>query len=187
MPTLTEQIAHASSLAVAPAWPLAALAYSLRGVPGDIVECGAYRGGSTIALAAATPSKAVYSFDTFGGMPTPGPHDEHEEGDFLTTFEEVVLNTAPYPNIFLVRGRFADTVPNFEARAISLLYLDCDLYDSYRLCLTHFWPMVSPGGLVVLEDYKAIDCPGARKACDEFFPAGDMRLFFDFVTVRKQA
>jgi O-methyltransferase len=185
-PTLTKAIQQAEKLAITPVWSLAALAHSLRGVVGDIVECGAYRCGSTIALAASCPEKVVYSFDTFCGMPEVGPFDEHKAGDFPTTFEEVVANTAPYPNIILIKGKFADTVPNFESCGISLLFLDCDLYDSYKLCLDHFWPILAPGGMVVLEDYKALDCPGARKACDEFFQPEELHLRFNYVVAVKK-
>lgn len=169
----SEAMTKAKGLAIASVWHLAAIAKETADVPGDIVECGTYKGGSTIALAATCPEKVVYAFDTFAGMPETGEHDEHKQGDFAVFPQEVVENLSEFPNIVMIRGEYKDSLPAFKARSISLLLLDCDLYESYKTCLEHLWPMVSSGGWVILEDYEWSDCPGAKKAADEFFCHGE--------------
>lgn len=145
------------------------------GVPGDIIELGAYKGGTAIALAAFAQfytrleTKKVFSFDTFAGMPEVGEHDTHHAGDFPVDFAEVTAATRDIENLVLVPGKFADTIPSFEKRPVSLLFMDCDLYESYKIGLGHFWPLVSPGGVVIFEDYRQDTVKGATRAIDEQF------------------
>jgi O-methyltransferase len=190
-PNLTEPSQYiavmnaASKIAMSPIWELASIVRILKDVPGDIVECGCYKGGTAIVFALNDPSKAVYSFDTFDGMPAPSEFDVHKEGDLKATVEEAIENTKDFPNIFLVRGDICKTIRQFEARAISLLYLDCDLYEPHKIALEHLWPMVSGGGWMVSHDYVTEDCPGVRKAIDEFFGPGKAERRFGYRVVVK--
>jgi Macrocin-O-methyltransferase (TylF) len=125
-----------------------------RNVPGAIVECGSYRCGATIAMAAAAPQRTVFAFDLFG-MDRPaaaGPDSAFahvSNGDF----EEIADATRTFGNICLVPGHHEVMVPKFPAVApIALLFMDSDFYESHRVCLHNFWPMVSDGGIVVFHD-----------------------------------
>ena len=114
--------------------------------------------------------KTVFAMDSFSGFPRIGEEDDGEQfvgrfGD--VDYDEVVTATAHVPNLKLIRGDYRDTVPAFAFRPISLLFLDCDLYESYHLCLKHLWPMVVPGGVALLEDHNCM--PGATQAVREFF------------------
>lgn len=146
----------------------------VKDVPGDIVEIGSYKCGSTIILAAASescsPSKKVFAFDTFSGMPAVTEFDQHQAGDFGdVSFEEVQSVTKSLPNIHLIQGRHEDTIPVFPHNPISLLFLDSDLYQSHIVSLKHFWPDISEGGCVVFHDWNTADCLGVKKAISEFF------------------
>ena len=146
------------------------------------MECGSYRGGTAMALALAADPKQVYSFDTFSGMPEPTAADQHKQGDFGDIdFNEVLAATKPFGNLSLVKGEFAATFPQFinsrpSGYTISALFLDCDLYESYKLALETWWHRVAPGGIAILEDYGVTDCKGATKAIDEFFPPQAIQL-----------
>ena len=70
--------------------------------------------------------------------------------------------------VHLVKGLFDKTLPTYEGR-IALLHLDCDLYESYRVALTTLYEKVSPGGLIMFDEYKDDRWPGATKAIDDFF------------------
>ena len=131
-------VAFATSRAWAAHWVpnLMALVRSVQQVPGDIVECGSYRGGTAMALALAADPKQVYSFDTFSGMPEPTAADQHKQGDFGDIdFNEVLAATKPFGNLSLVKGEFATAFQQFinsrpSGYSISALLLDCDLYES---------------------------------------------------------
>lgn len=149
---------------------LLAIVEETREIPGCIAEVGSWKCGASIAMASANPSKAVYAFDLFGGLPY------GKEAGFLNfannDFEEVERAVHPYRNIFLIRGLHEHTIPVFAAaRApISLIFLDSDHYSSHVVTLSRLWPLLSPGGYVVYHDWT-FEC--VQKAIREF--VGDSR------------
>ena len=70
------------------------------------------------------------------------------------------------PEGLIVAGRFEQTFGRAEPTAVALLHVDCDFYEPVRLSLEAFFPRVSPGGFVVLNDYGTF--PGCRAATEEF-------------------
>lgn len=160
------------------------------GVPGAIVECGVWRGGSAMAAALTLLSleevRPLHLFDTFEGMSPPTEvdvsYDGHRASDVLresgpdstywaiASMDEVRANLAStgYPDgsTHLVRGRVEDTIPDRAPDEIALLRLDTDWYESTRHELVHLWPRLSPGGVLIVDDYG--HWQGARRATDEF-------------------
>jgi len=65
-------------------------------------------------------------------------------------------------------GWFQNTVPTDAEKlgSIALLRLDGDWYDSTMICLEHLYPLLSPGGIIVIDDYFAWE--GCKKATDEY-------------------
>ncbi len=162
-------------------------------IPGAVVECGVWRGGSSLAAARTLEElghtdRELYLFDTFDGMPEPTVHDRTIEGeDARRRFEEtrtgddgstwcyasldevratMALSRYPGERIHYVQGKVEDTIPERAPAEIALLRLDTDWYESTRHELVHLLPRVAPGGVVVLDDYGHWD--GARKAVDEY-------------------
>jgi O-methyltransferase len=152
---------------------LAELVYQLRNIPGDIVEIGSYKCGSTLILGAqsedCSPAKKVFAFDTFSERPEASAFDSKTLPSFASNFEEAKNVTSVLPAIELVQGLHEDTIPKFAHRPVSLLFLDSDMYTSHVVALKHFWPDISPGGFLVFHDFVTLNCPGVRKAFDEFF------------------
>lgn len=167
---------------------------SSHGIPGDIVECGVWKGGSMmtaalVLLEMGDQSRGLHLFDTYEGMPPPGPFDvnahgvsaadqldqaskEDEESVWcVATLEEVesLLRGTGYDpeKMHFIKGLVEDTVPKHAPESISLLRLDTDWYESTRHELVHLYPRVSPGGVLIIDDYGHWD--GARKAVDEYF------------------
>jgi hypothetical protein len=157
-------------------------------VPGAIVECGVGRGASFTALVlmaqAEGRDREVWGFDSFQGFPTPSPEDaspkSRRKGElFFGTRDDVaraILGSDVDERFFtthchLVPGFFEDSLRHFSGDRIAFLHLDVDLYRSYTTCLTALYPKVSPGGVVLFDEYADDTYPGARKAIDEFFGA----------------
>lgn len=167
----------------------------IKDLPGDIIEIGSYKCGSTIVLAAASslysPHKKVFAFDTFAGMPALSEFDTTTIGEFDdSSFEEIKSVTAQLPNIELVQGLHENTVPEFAHRPVSLIFMDSDLYESHLLCLKHFWPDLVKNGYLVFHDFLTLNCPGVRKAVDEFFQdslesLGDASYIAHMLTIQK--
>jgi O-methyltransferase len=162
-----------------------------RGIPGDFVECGVYAGASSAIMARAIMDddaweapgyRRVHLFDSFMGIPKPGPHDTelaaNRGGEAACSLDGVKANMKAWdiPAGLLVYhpGLFRDTVPYKDGTwlahrgelspkwgAIALLRLDGDLYESTKICMEHLYPMVSPGGYVIVDDFNLSGC---RKA-----------------------
>jgi len=176
-------------------------------IPGAIVECGVWRGGSMMAAAyslieAGDTSRDLYLFDTYEGMVAPTDADVRIDGADAATLmareapstdagsiwkvaglEDVRTNMArtgyPVGLMHFVEGRIEDTVPRAAPETISLLRLDTDWYESTRHEMEHLYPRLSPGGILILDDYG--HWGGARKAVDEYVEAHDLRLFLQRV------
>jgi O-methyltransferase len=153
------------------------------GIPGDVVELGCNAGYTSVwlyrCIQSVDPSRQLVLFDSFDGMPEPGADDWHlPRGECRATQQQVVDNfttrglTVPR----IVPGWFEDTLSALPDR-VSFGYLDGDHYASILVSLQHVWPRLSPGGLLVIDDYCDLDrnsrawngLPGVKKACDEFF------------------
>jgi O-methyltransferase len=144
-------------------------------VPGALVDCGVWNGGSTILLSDAAPERDVWAFDSFEGLPAAGPLDGPDSAAWTgecqgaeETLREGFRRYASPERLHVVKGWFDETFPTAvgEVGRVALLHADGDWYDSVLLTLRTFYPRVSPGGYVVIDDYGA--WPGAKRAVDEF-------------------
>jgi hypothetical protein len=170
-------------------------------IDGSIVECGVWRGGSVMAVArtlleSGGAAREIWLYDTFSGMTQPGPRDRFFTGrtaaDLLSRedphglsvpwcragVDEVreALSQIAYPaELFrFVEGPVEETLPHHMPERISLLRLDTDWYESTRHELIHLFPLLEPGGVLLIDDYGAWE--GARYAVDEFMK--DRNLHF---------
>lgn len=158
-------------------------------LPGALVECGVWKGGCSAVMATAShPSRPLWLFDSFEGLPEPTAEDGKDadeysghasEGNLKTIgrcvgpletvkklfFEEMKI---PRERVHLVQGWFQDTLPvkKEELGSIALLRLDGDWYESTKVCLENLYDQVVPGGFIILDDYHWWE--GCKKATDEF-------------------
>jgi O-methyltransferase len=163
---------------------------SMRKLPGTIVECGVWKGGSMAAIAKTLVqmqdfTRDLYLFDTFDGMSEPSDKDVDYSGKAASTvlIEDVgyrcadaplaevrtIMYSTGYPKerIHFVQGKVEETIPVDAPSAISLLRLDTDWYASTKHELVHLFPRLAHGGVLVIDDYGHWE--GARRACDEYF------------------
>ncbi len=156
----------------------------VKDIPGDIVECGVSIGHGALLFLLLSEflgvERTYYGFDSFAGFPDPVEKDETTpitgKGFWASPPDTVlrVLKDGRIPEdtirdrVRLTKGMFDETLPRYEGR-IALLHLDCDLYESYRRSLETLYNKVSPGGIIMFDEYADNRWPGARKAIDEFF------------------
>jgi len=157
-----------------------------KGIAGDFIECGVYRGGSAAilghALKRSTIARLLWLFDSFQGMPRPtepdGPSAPALEGDIVGDEENVcrLLSKVGVPRdrVRIVAGWFHETFPSVAVPRVALLHIDADWYESVRLCLERFYDAVEPGGIVVLDDY--FDWPGCKSALEDFGRARGLHI-----------
>jgi len=166
------------------------LAKQASGIYGCFVECGVGAGAQLMAMALANRNKDIIGFDSFEGIPLSGPHDDQQPGigkpehDVNLPISERLVSSnvtshsienikqnfvqagIGMANVKLIRGWFQNTLPKFKNTPIALLRLDGDLYESTLCCLEHLYPMVTVGGIVIIDDYAL---PGCRKAVYDYF------------------
>lgn len=164
-------------------------------IPGAIVECGVWRGGSMMAAALTLLRRGdtrrdLYLFDTFEGMSPPTDADVMFDGqraeDILKEkppaegfgnywcvagLEDVKRNVQstgyPQEKLHFVKGKVEDTIPAQAPAEIALLRLDTDWYESTAHELKHLYPRLARNGVLIIDDYG--HWLGARKAVDEYF------------------
>lgn len=160
------------------------------GIKGDIIECGVWKGGSSMLAAltllqAQDDSRSLWLYDTFQGMPAPSAHDGKRAQDLYssgptdTAFafaprSEVEANMAsttwPAQRLNIIEGMVEETIPDMVPDGpIALIRLDTDWYESTRHELRHLYPRLCPGGILILDDYGY--WAGARRAVDEWLAA----------------
>lgn len=154
-------------------------------VPGDVAECGVFRGTTLLPMAVYVHQqrlgKRIVGFDSFAGFSEAIKIDlnlggtdtdpSRKVGGFSDTSAEVVLSKVRrlnLPNVELAPGFFSETLPRCDRRVFSFVHLDCDLYASYKECLEFFYPRVPPGGIILFDEYNDPPWPGCNKAVDEF-------------------
>jgi len=165
-------------------------------IPGSIVECGVWKGGSMMAVAKTLMELAterdLYLFDTFQGMPPPTAVDV----DIRGVHADVLLESVPLARaiaqleevshnmystgyerarITFVSGRVEDTLPLQAPAEIALLRLDTDWYESTKHELVHLYPRLTKGGILIIDDYGHF--AGAKKAVDEYFQEQGAPIF----------
>lgn len=165
---------------------LIALLEDALAVPGDIVECGVYRGASLRRIAktvkAIAPEKTVFGLDSFEGFPEDGVSTsdsgpmrsvERLSGKFKDA-DDAPARIKHFADVFdyrveLKKGYFEDTLPSVSDRALCFLHIDCDTYAGHVEVLEALYDRIAPGGCIVFDDYDDPAWPGATKAVDEFF------------------
>jgi O-methyltransferase len=153
-------------------------------VPGDVVELGCYEGITSILIQKTLnhlkSPKALHVYDSFAGLPNQTAEDKGgrfhggmlgtTKANFLTNFTR--LGVKP-PHIH--EGWFKDTLPQQLPDKICFAHLDGDFYASIMESLQAVYPRLSPGAIVIIDDYCAPELlnvhnilPGVKRACDDF-------------------
>jgi len=144
-------------------------------IPGDIVECGTFRGGTAALMALACDfSRHVWMFDSWEGMPEPTADDPAPaaKGGCAVNMTDVfnfLTSVGVMKNGTMTKGWFKDTFPLHKVKQIAVLHVDCDWHDSVKDTLDTFYDLVVPRGVIQVDDYG--HWAGARKATDDFFKA----------------
>jgi predicted O-methyltransferase YrrM len=172
---------------------MCALLESALALEGDAIECGVYRGASIVRLARMlkehAPEKTLFGLDSFQGFPAEnveacdvGPQRTLSgiKGKFrfcADTPERLERIFRTYDvRAELVPGFFADTLPRFADHRFCFVHLDVDLYASYKECLEALYDRLTPGGVIVFDEWNYDEWPGSTRAIKEFFDGRPERV-----------
>lgn len=173
-------------------------------IAGDIVECGVWRGGSTMCALLQLKNlndlqRHAYLYDTFEGMSEPSEKDADLSGKDARhllersekTTEDIMWCYAPlddvkknisstgYPsgNVMYVKGKVEETIPGTIPDKISILRLDTDWYESTYHELNYLFPKLVNGGVLIIDDYG--HWKGAREAVDQYFKENNIQMLLN--------
>lgn len=164
-------------------------------IEGDFVECGVWRGGSTMVMLKTlqkfnVTDRRVWLFDTYEGMSEPTEDDK----DFTNLSAEaqlkkskknaesiiwayatlddvknnIKLTNYPTENVFYISGKVEETIPSLKNfNTCAMLRLDTDWYESTKIELEYFYPLLQKNGVMIIDDYG--HWQGCKKAVDEYF------------------
>lgn len=175
-------------------------------IPGDIVECGVWKGGSIMIildtlLRLRETNRDIYLFDTFTGMTEPTERDISYQGECasemmrqetegkdalgsvwcyatLDLVKQLILSMGyDASKIHFVQGKVEETIPAHAPEHISLLRLDTDWYESTHHELIHLYPRLVNRGVIIIDDYG--HWLGARKATEEYFKEQNIHILLN--------
>ncbi len=170
-------------------------------IPGDIVECGVWKGGSMMLCALTLLSLGVndrklYLYDTYEGMSKPTQYDIRGFDDLKAVYEwdrmrkcgekwhfeplenvKKNVNSTQYPkeNIFFIKGKVENTIPSVIPERIAFIKLDTDWYESTYHELGYLYPKLAKDGILMVDDYGY--WKGSRKAVDQFMEENKIKIF----------
>jgi len=153
-------------------------------VPGAIAEAGCYKGLSTYLLAHALlrehphfTGKDFYVLDSFEGLSEPTPEDLTPSSQispraqahlYCASLEQVRDALSEFHQTTFIQGWIPESLTSLPDQAYRFVHVDLDLYSPILESLRYFYPRLSPGGILVVDDYGYLDFPGARMAVEEY-------------------
>ncbi len=157
-----------------------------RRVKGDVVEFGCYVGTTSVFLAAALQStrRQLYLYDSFAGLPEKTQADyspageQFQAGKLMASKKQLIkhFRQAGVPLPRITKAWFNELTPQDVPRQVAFAFLDGDYYQSVKGPLQLLTPVLSPGAVIVVDDYANEALPGASLAVDEWLQQHSARL-----------
>lgn len=136
-------------------------------LPGDTAECGVYKGASSwfICNHMRGLDKVHHAFDSFEGLSQPSTRDGDywELGRFATSEDDARENLAGF-DVAFHKGWIPDCFAEVADLQFCFVHIDVDLYQPTFDSVAFFYPRLVPGGIILLDDYGFLTCPGAKGA-----------------------
>jgi O-methyltransferase len=144
-------------------------------VPGAIAELGVYKGESARLLHLMATDRDFYLFDTFNGYKNIDLKSETGEASTYTTdnfadtsIQKVLKHIGGNPEkLKILPGYFPQSTEGLNVNVFALVNIDADLYNPVKAGLEYFYPLLSPGGVIIVHDYNH-KWEGLMKAVGEF-------------------
>jgi O-methyltransferase len=176
-----------------------ALRFAQSEIRGSFVECGTWRGGCAFGMALVQADlsneerRKVWMFDSFQGLPPATERDgplaiEYQKdiwsptyfdncrAEYVDTAVEALRRGLGMNSCRIVPGWFEETIPVYletlDKEGIAVLRIDADWYDPVHYVLEHLGPLVSGGGLIIVDDYYTWD--GSARAVHDYLSRHDL-------------
>lgn len=161
------------------------VAQSANRLSGDFVECGVNRGALSSAIMDYLDwnkgEKHFYLLDTYSGLDERYVSDEEKgrgalkssnkavkSGFYVSGVDSVKENFSEWKNVHIIQGSVPDTLTQVDSGRIAYLHIDMNCSAPEVAAIECFWPKMTPGGMVLLDDYAFIGYELSKKGMDEF-------------------
>jgi Methyltransferase domain len=158
---------------------------------GHIAEAGIWKCTGTLLFAKLIrlfepeTLTLAHGFDWFQGARTDGEEAKLvEPGAYSASAEWVrkLVSVQGLDDIVRIHDLdLARQLPEFFEQhphlQFKLVFLDCGYYDVVRACIEEFWPRLTPGGLLVLDNFNHETAPGETQAVRDLLPNSRIRSF----------
>jgi hypothetical protein len=158
------------------------LAKSVANLAGSTAECGVARGAGSASICETLKANYAanefhFAFDSFAGVSEPTEEDKTLDGKcnwykgkLSHSYSSVKQRLSVFPFCQVVKGWIPECfLGQIEGQSFRFVHIDVDLYEPTRASLEALYPRLVPGGIIVFDDHGFRNCPGARKAAEEFF------------------
>lgn len=150
---------------------------------GDFVECGVNAGFVSSAIMERlewnTLGRRFYLVDTFAG-PVLSQYSQAEiqedrlgiaqralaAGAYVTDIERIRQNFAEWPGAIIVQGSVPEVLHTVEFGSIAFLHIDMNCALPEQRALEFFWDRLSPGGVILFDDYVYYGQQSQRDSID---------------------
>lgn len=159
-------------------------------VKGSIIECGVFRGFGLMSWAKLSTmlepenlTRRIYGFDTFEGFPSTHNKDQSTfkktgAGELSSdSYNELLQIIKEYDTdrflghigkVEIIKGDIVKTIPEFIQKnqhlVVSLLFLDCDLYEPTKIAIQHILPRMPKGSIIAFDELDNPIWPGETVA-----------------------
>lgn len=149
------------------------------GIEGDFVCCGVNTGIFPLAICEYvdfnSTGRTFWLFDTYEGIPESQAAAEEVAGVrsmnqafYTNVWDIAVQNFAPFPRAKLIKGMVPETLETAEIGKVAYLSIDMNLAYPERSAIEYFWPKLSSGAVVILDDYAFLGHEKQQATMDEF-------------------
>lgn len=155
------------------------LAKSVESLPGDTVECGVWFGASSFMImkASSKADRTHHIFDSFQGLSEPDERDyvfrdsvmRWKKGDLSIPEKVVEDNLRGEGRFKLYKGWIPDKFNEVCDNVFCFVHIDVDLYQPTYDSIAFFYERLTPGGIILCDDYGFETCPGAFDSMNDFF------------------
>ena len=168
----------------------------IKGVEGDVVELGVFRGLSLFSFAIFNEffekkQRTIFGIDNFEGFSIITEEDgegydvpKYEGGFSPANYYEELIHLiekfnkeAKYTQIKILKGNVEDVVYDFEGKQsnqLALIHFDVDIYIPTKIGLENLYPLLNKKGIMIFDEYSIIEWSGETKAVDEYFEDKDV-------------
>lgn len=152
------------------------------GILGDVADLGSWRGGVALMLRRLAPERPLHLFDTWTGNPYDDPLCHHKKGEWAAPLEDCQAVVGKDALTHYHQGVFPNSAANLNQdyapglRRFCFVYCDMDTEQATRDALVFFLPRLSPGGVIMFDDYGWGPCAGVKKAVDDVITAEGRRV-----------